>query len=74
MSRRPKTPKPEEPALSPAGSVLPMQLKVGDRFADKTGEWEDRELPQAGPALIIESSAKALHRNSRARKLSPWRT
>jgi hypothetical protein len=23
-----------------AGSVLPMELRVGDRFTDETGEWE----------------------------------
>jgi hypothetical protein len=40
MARSPKKPKPEEPAASPAESVLPMQLKAGDRFTDETGEWE----------------------------------
>jgi hypothetical protein len=46
MSGGPKKPNPEEPASSAAESVLRMQLKVGDRFADETGEWEDRELPR----------------------------
>jgi hypothetical protein len=30
------------PASTPpdARTILPMQLRVGDRFADETGEWE----------------------------------
>lgn len=37
MPRPPKK-KPTQP--SPGNSVLPMQLQVGDRFTDETGEWE----------------------------------
>ncbi|PYN82406.1 MAG: hypothetical protein DMD96_06115 [Candidatus Rokuibacteriota bacterium] len=31
---------PTPAATNPARTVLPMQLQVGDRFADETGEWE----------------------------------
>jgi len=31
---------PAPPATSPARRVLPMDLRVGDRFADEIGEWE----------------------------------
>ena len=33
-------PPPQPAAASAATRVLPMQLKVGDRLADATGEWE----------------------------------
>ena len=41
---RPRPEKPEKkPAAPPQPSevrILPMQLKIGDRLADETGEWE----------------------------------
>ena len=38
MARRPaKKREPEQPATT---RVLPMQLQVGDRLVDETGEWE----------------------------------
>jgi hypothetical protein len=66
MAKRPRKPKPEEargsdgPPSRPsrpasfATSVLPMQLQVGDRFTDETGEWEIASPPflllrQGGP-------------------------
>ena len=35
-------PRPEKklPAASPTRRVLPMELQIGDRLTDKTGEWE----------------------------------
>jgi hypothetical protein len=33
-------PAPRAPAASSEIRVLPMQLQVGDRIADETGEWE----------------------------------
>lgn len=43
MARYPK----KKPDAEPAGSrsVLPMQLQVGDRFTDETGEWEIASRP-----------------------------
>lgn len=35
--------KPEEKPS--ATSVLPMQLRIGDRFTDETGEWEIASQP-----------------------------
>lgn len=40
----------KEPGASPrpraaSTSVFPMQLKVGDRFSDETGEWEIASRP-----------------------------
>ena len=32
--------KKREPAAPPTRRVLPMELQVGDRLADETGEWE----------------------------------
>jgi hypothetical protein len=37
---RPRPAKKGEPALSPQRRVLPMELRVGDRLTDETGEWE----------------------------------
>ena len=38
---RPRPEKPEKKPDPPASTrILPMQLKVGDRFTDETGEWE----------------------------------
>ena len=39
MSRsRPE--KKREPEATPETKILPMDLRVGDRLADETGEWE----------------------------------
>ena len=40
-------PTPRQPASSSTSHVLPMQLKVGDRLADETGEWEVIGRPYA---------------------------
>jgi hypothetical protein len=32
-------PAPQQPTV-PATRLLPMQLKIGDRFTDETGDWE----------------------------------
>jgi hypothetical protein len=38
---RPRPEKQSAPAAPPAASkILPMELRVGDRFVDETGEWE----------------------------------
>src|SRR5437879_20093 len=36
----PPPPAPQQAAAPAATRVLPMQLKVGDRLGDETGEWE----------------------------------
>ncbi len=47
VARRPaKKREPEQPATT---RVLPMQLKVGDRLADETGEWEVTVRPYTSP-------------------------
>lgn len=50
---RPLRKKPETRPLA-STSVLPMQLKVGDRFTDETGEWEitDRPHTMAGGKMV----------------------
>jgi hypothetical protein len=41
---------------SPAGlSILPMELQVGDRFTDETGEWEVASHP------YTSEGGKAVH-------------
>jgi len=35
-----KKPAPAPPAPSPTRRVLPMNLQIGDRITDKTGEWD----------------------------------
>ncbi len=35
-----KKPEPALPAASPTRRVLPMNLQIGDRITDETGEWE----------------------------------
>jgi hypothetical protein len=45
-------PKPEKSRESePAGTtrVLPMQLQIGDRLVDETGEWEVTVRPYTSP-------------------------
>ena len=37
---RPRPEKKSEPKASAEHRVLPMELQVGDRLADETGEWE----------------------------------
>jgi hypothetical protein len=37
---RPRPEKKSEPAAPAQRRVLPMQLQIGDRLADETGEWE----------------------------------
>jgi hypothetical protein len=37
---RPKCEKKSEPTTSAERRVLPMELLVGDRITDETGEWE----------------------------------
>ena len=40
---------PRQPASSSTTRVLPMQLKVGDRLIDETGEWEVTVQPYTSP-------------------------
>ena len=42
-------PTPRQPASSSTARVLPMQLKVGDRLIDETGEWEVTVRPYTSP-------------------------
>jgi len=42
-------PPPRQSASSSTTRVLPMQLKVGDRLADETGEWEVTVQPYTSP-------------------------
>ena len=42
-------PTPRQPPSSSTTRVLPMQLKVGDRLADETGEWEVTVQPYTSP-------------------------
>ncbi len=37
---RPRPEKKHEPAAPTTSKILPMELWVGDRIADETGEWE----------------------------------
>jgi len=37
---KPKPEKKPEAAAPPPIRVLPMELKIGDRLVDETGEWE----------------------------------
>jgi len=37
---RPKSEKKSEPTAPAERRVLPMELRVGDRLTDETGEWE----------------------------------
>jgi hypothetical protein len=40
LMARPKSEKKSEPAAPAERRILPMQLQVGDRLVDETGEWE----------------------------------
>jgi len=37
---RPHPEKKREPQAAPDTKILPMDLRIGDRLADETGEWE----------------------------------
>jgi hypothetical protein len=37
---RPRPEKEDQPGTPAARCVLPMDLQIGDRLADETGEWE----------------------------------
>src|SRR5438093_6700882 len=43
------SPTPRQPASSSTTRVLPMQLMVGDRLIDETGEWEVTVRPYTSP-------------------------
>lgn len=54
-----------EPAPPAPRTVLPMQLRVGDRFADETGEWEvvgprTRRTPERTPAFAFGGSVSPM--------------
>ena len=42
-----------QPASSSTTRVLPMQLKVGDRLVDETGEWEVTVRPYTSPRPLV---------------------
>jgi hypothetical protein len=46
---RPRPTKKSEPAPSAEHRVLPMELQVGDRLTDETGEWEVTVRPYTSP-------------------------
>src|SRR5712692_3761215 len=46
---QPPLPTPRQPASSSPTRVLPMQLQVGDRLVDETGEWEVTVRPYTSP-------------------------
>jgi len=47
VARRPE--KKREPAQPATRRVLPIELQVGDRFVDETGEWEVTVRPYTSP-------------------------
>jgi hypothetical protein len=59
---RPKSEKKREPTAPTASEVLPMELQVGDRFVDETGEWEVTGRP------FTTAAGKNAH--ARVRKVS----
>jgi hypothetical protein len=46
---KPRPEKKREPTSPGARRVLPMELQVGDRFVDETGEWEVTVRPYTSP-------------------------
>ena len=59
---RPKPEKKSEPTAPTASEVRPMELQVGDRFVDETGEWEVTARP------FTTAAGKNAH--ARVRKVS----
>ncbi len=51
---KPRPEKKPDPAPPAERTVLPMQLQVGDRFADETGEWQvvGRPYSTAGGKIV----------------------
>ena len=49
MTARPRPTKKSEPAPSAERRVLPMELQIGDRLTDETGEWEITVRPYTSP-------------------------
>jgi hypothetical protein len=60
---RPKFEKKSDPAASATSKILPMELQVGDRLADETGEWEVIGLPYsaAGGKIVRVRVQRAGH-------------
>jgi hypothetical protein len=68
-------------------SVLPMELRVGDRFTDETGEWEITGHPftsrggkvvharvkQIGELAVTEERSWSAHEKVAVRRGSPTR-
>ena len=46
---KPKPEKKPAPAALATKRVLPMELQIGDRFVDETGEWEVTVRPYTSP-------------------------
>ena len=71
---RPRTEKKPDPVPPAARTVLPMQLQVGDRFVDETGEWEvvNRPHTTAG-GKIAHARARKVDQPATVEELS-WGT
>jgi hypothetical protein len=63
LRARPKSEKKSDPAAPAERRILPMQLQVGDRLADETGEWEVIGLPYsaAGGKIVQVRVQRAGH-------------
>ena len=53
MPKRPE--KKREPTAPAERRVLPMELRVGDRPADETGDWEIIARPYVGAPLVYRN-------------------
>src|SRR2546428_12429267 len=57
-----------EPAPPTTSTVLPMQLRVGDRFGDETGQWKSSARPIARGAERSSTRASRGSTNPPAEK------
>lgn len=57
---KPRPEKKPEPAPPSARRVLPMELQIGDRLTDETGEWEiiGRPYSSAGGKIVHARARK----------------
>jgi hypothetical protein len=60
---RPKSEKNSEPKAPAERRVLPMELQIGDRLTDETGEWEviGHPYPTAGGKIVQVRVQRAGH-------------
>jgi hypothetical protein len=63
-----RAPEPKEPAAKDTLSILPVQLQIGDRYSDETGEWEVVGHPfTTGGGKVVHARVRKVNEPGRHR-------